>query len=124
MDYQNNPGFQQSEGESGSPYKDKRSTGFAIASLVLGILSIATCCCIYSALPFGALAILFALLSRGGEMKMNERALVGLGLGIAGLVIAITAFVFMFIFTVNSYGGFDAFMQYSNELAEQYMQMQ
>lgn len=124
MNEQNNSGFQQPQRESGSPYKDKRSTGFAVAALVLGILSIATCCCIYSALPFGALAILFALLSRGGEMKMNERALAGLGLGIAGLVIAIAAFVFMFLFTVNSYGGFDAFMQYTNELAEQLMQMQ
>lgn len=124
MDYQNNPGSHQTEGESGYLDKDKHSTGFTIAALVLGILSIATCCCIYSALPFGALAILFALLSRGGEMKMNDRALAGLGLGIAGLVIAVAVFVLMFIFTVNSYGGFDAFIQYSNELAEQYMQMQ
>lgn len=80
--------------------------------------------CIYSALIFGALSILFALLSRGGEMKMSERAFVGLVLGITGLVIAVAAFAFMFLFTVNTYGGFDAFMQYSNELAEQYMQMQ
>ena len=124
MNEQNNSGFQQPQGEPGSPYRDKHSTGFTVASLVLGILSVATSCCIYSALPFGALAILFALLSRGGERKLNERALAGLCLGIAGLVIAITAFVFMFIFTVNSYGGFDAFMQYTNELAEQIMQMQ
>lgn len=124
MDDQYNPGFRQSEGESGSPYNDKRSSGFAVAALVLGILSIATCCCIYSALIFGALSILFALLSRGGEMKMSERAFVGLVLGITGLVIAVAAFAFMFLFTVNTYGGFDAFMQYSNELAEQYMQMQ
>jgi hypothetical protein len=124
MDYQNNPDSHQPGQELFSPYKNKRSAGFATASLVLGILSLVTCCCIYSALPFGALAIIFALLSRGGEMTMDSRGMTGLGLGIAGLVLTIVIFIIMFIYTVSFYGGFDAFMQYTNELAEQYMQMQ
>ncbi len=124
MDYQNNPDSQQPGQELFSPYKNKRSAGFATASLVLGILSLVTCCCIYSALPFGALAIIFALLSRGGEMTMDSRGMTGLGLGIAGLVLTIVIFIIMFIYTVSFYGSFDAFMQYTNELAEQYMQMQ
>lgn len=124
MDYQNNPDSHQPGQELFSPYKNKRSAGFATASLVLGILSLVTCCCIYSALPFGALAIIFALLSRGGEMTMDSRGMTGLGLGIAGLVLTIVIFIIMFIYTVSFYGSFDAFMQYTNELAEQYMQMQ
>ena len=124
MDYQNNPDSHQPGQELFSPYKNKRSAGFATASLVLGILSLVTCCCIYSALPFGALAIIFALLSRGGEMTMDSRGMTGLGLGIAGLVLTIVIFIIMFIYTVSFYGGFDAFMQSTNELAEQYMQMQ
>ena len=124
MDYQNNPGSHPSGQQLFSPYRNKRSAGFSTASLVLGILSLVTCCCIYSALSFGALAIIFALLSRGGEMTMDTRGLTGLGLGIAGLVLGIVIFIFMFIYTVSMYGGFDAFMQYTNELAEQYMQMQ
>ena len=124
MDYQNNPDSHQPGQELFSPYKNKRSAGFATASLVLGILSLVTCCCIYSALPFGALAIIFALLSRGGEMTMDSRGMTGLGLGISGIVLTIVIFIIMFIYTVSFYGGFDAFMQYTNELAEQYMQMQ
>lgn len=124
MDYQNNPDSHQPRQEPFSPYRNKRSAGFATASLVLGILSLVTCCCIYSALPFGALAIIFALLSRGGEMTLDSRGMAGLGLGIAGLVLTIVIFIIMFIYTVSFYGGFDEFMQYTNELAEQYMQMQ
>ena len=86
MDYQNNPDSHQPGQELFSPYKNKRSAGFATASLVLGILSLVTCCCIYSALPFGALAIIFALLSRGGEMTMDSRGMTGLGLGIYRVV--------------------------------------
>ncbi len=55
---------------------------------------------------------------------MDSRGMTGLGLGIAGLVLTIVIFIIMFIYTVSFYGGFDAFMQYTNELAEQYMQMQ
>lgn len=102
--------------------QNKRAQGMAIASLVMGILSLLTCCCIYSALPFGALGIIFALLSRGGEQKLDTKGIVGLVLGIAGLLCAILVFVLMFVYTINFYGGLDGFMQYYNELMEQYMQ--
>ena len=48
-------------------YEDKRSNGFATAALVLGIVGIATGCCVYTGIICGALAIIFALLSRGGS---------------------------------------------------------
>ena len=44
-------------------YGEKRSQGMAIAAIVMGIISIATSCCIYAAIVTGALAIIFALLS-------------------------------------------------------------
>ena len=46
------------------PYENRRSPGMATASLVLGILSLATSFCLYFALPCGALGIILALLSR------------------------------------------------------------
>lgn len=104
------------------PYKGTRSEGLATASLVMGILSLTTTCCLYAALPFGALAIIFALLSRGGEMRLDGKGTAGLALGIIGLVITVVIFILMFIYTIYYYGGFEEFMEYSNQLTEQYMQ--
>lgn len=66
-----------------------RSNGLAIASLTMGILSLATSCFIYTAVPFGALAIIFSLLSRGIEHDLDPKALAGLLLGIIGLIVAV-----------------------------------
>ena len=123
MDYPNNPTENNSRQYSGSPYNSKRSGGLAVASLVMGILSLTASCCIYAAIPFGALAITFALLSRGGEQKLDTKGITGLTLGIMGLIATIVVFTFMFIYSVNYYGGLDKFLEYSNDLANQYLQM-
>ena len=47
-------------------YIEKRSASMAIASLVLAIAGLVMGCCIYPAIIFGSLAIILALLSRGG----------------------------------------------------------
>ena len=67
-------------------YMDKRSTGLATASIALGIVSIVTFCCLYAALPCGALAIILGLLSRGGEMTFSTTGKIGIVLGIIGPV--------------------------------------
>lgn len=102
---------------------NKRSNGLAIASLIMGILSLTTTCCIYAAIPFASLAIIFSLLSRGGEAKLDSKSMVGLLLGIIGLILTILVFVYMFIFSISYYGGLDNLLQYSNELTNQYLQM-
>ena len=61
----------------------------ALASLVMGILSLVTCCCIYGGFIFASLGILFALLSRT-EDKME-------GYAKAGLITSIISFVLMFL---------------------------
>ena len=73
-------------------YMDKRSTGLATASIALGIVSIVTFCCLYAALPCGALAIILGLLSRGGEMTFSTTGKIGIVLGIIGLVLYCTLY--------------------------------
>ena len=100
-------------------YEDKRSNGFATASLVLGIVGLATGCCVYTPIICGALAMIFALLSRGGERTMSVRAKTGLGLGIAGVVCGILLIVVSFIVVIVQYGGFENYMNAYMEIYQQ-----
>ncbi len=89
-------------------YENRRSSGFATASLVLGIVGLATGCCVYTSIICGALAVIFALLSR--NERMDAKAQVGLGLGIAGIVIGILIVVAAFAVVIAEYGSFENYM--------------
>ncbi len=121
MDYQNNANLDRQSTPQDRRDPDRRSHGLATASFVMGILSLATCCCIYSAIVFGALSIIFALLSRGGETTLDGAGKTGLILGISGLTVTVILYIVMLFYAVSYYGSFDELMRYSNEMAEQYM---
>jgi hypothetical protein len=107
MDYQsynpNNP-YQQ-------PWQDKRSASMTTAAKVLGIISIVTCTNLFISVVCGALAIMFALLSKGGELTMSKRAKVGLGLGIAGLVITVILYAISIATILHTYGSLEAYLR-------------
>ena len=72
-----------------SPYRvpgqaDPGRTGFAVASLILGILAVCSCCLPLIAVPLGILAVVFAV---PGMRSINR------GLAVAGLVLGIVALV-------------------------------
>lgn len=73
----------------------RKYSGFSIASVVLGILSIITWCTAIFPLPTGGLGILFAALTyrKGKEMPSLSKA--GLILSVIGMIIGIilTAFI-------------------------------
>lgn len=74
----------------------RRSAGgpMVTAALVMGILSVVLMCCGLSYV-FGALGIIFALLSRK-DGPMDSQAKIGLGLSIAGSVIGTIIVIFAF----------------------------
>lgn len=84
-------------GESGS------TDGKAIASLVLGIFSMVTCCCYgVPALIFGVIAIVLAVLSKKDNMgQMPGMAVAGMIMGIIGIVsgLGYVALLFLGILT-------------------------
>ncbi len=81
-----------------SPYSngsEEISKGFAIASLVMGILSIITCCCSITGILFGILGIIFyCVQQKDSEGKRPTQATIGLVLSIIGLVIAVGSVIF------------------------------
>ena len=105
--------------EINTSYIDKRSSSMAIASLVLGIAGLVMSCCIYPAIIFGSLAILFALLSRGGELHMNSYGKAGLVLGIISIICGILIFTYSVFTLMAEFGGLDGYLQYIEELMEE-----
>lgn len=82
---------------------------FAIASLV-------SCTVIYTAYLFAGLAILFALLSRGAQMKFSPRAKKSLLIGICGIVLATVIFVGSFLYLLNEYGSLEGILRAGSEM--------
>lgn len=72
----------------------QKKNGYAIASLVLGIVSLLCCCCccasVFGLIPMGicaVLAIVFAFLSKKDGGKMQAIAIAGLVLGIVSILV-------------------------------------
>ena len=53
-------------------FYNKRSRNMEVAALVLSIIAIASCSCIYVSIICGSLAMIFALLSKGGATSMSS----------------------------------------------------
>ena len=89
-----------------APQEKKDKNGYAIASLVLGILSVLCCCCCCFAETLGLivmgvsaiLAIIFAFLSKKNSNGRMD------GKPIAGLVLGIIAIVMLLLFVVAIVG--------------------
>lgn len=99
-------------------YIEKRSASMAIASMVLAIAGLMMGCCIYPAIIFGSLAIILALLSRGGEMTTSGYAKTGLILGIIAIIFGILFFIYGLFTILVQYGGFEGYMNYIQEIME------
>ena len=126
--YQNNPynNWNNQQGQyQNTPYNNtpnrppmRSNNGMAIASLVMGVLSIALICCGFSYF-FGALGILFAILSRKNG-PMDPQAKVGLGLSIGGTVVGLLMILFV-LFGSTEYSDFmQEYERFYNEYEDDY----
>lgn len=89
---------------------------FETASFALGIGAIVSCTCFYGSYIMGALAILFALLSRGGQMKMSSKAKLGLILGIVAIILTTVVTIGAFMFALDQYGSIEGIIREYCEL--------
>ncbi len=83
-----------------APYSNGRvsSNGFAIASFVCGLTAIAACCCtVVFSVPFAALSILFAVLSKRKGQGMSGLSIAGITTGVLGLVCSLFLLVYVFV---------------------------
>lgn len=86
MDNNNNISFEDLTGTSPSSQAPKKqNNGFAIASMVLGIISVLCCCIDYVSIVIAVIAIVFFAVDRKTNGKSSGMAIAGLVLGIFGI---------------------------------------
>lgn len=75
----------------------QKSVGLAVASMVLGILSVVMCCLWFLSIPMAILAIVMGVIARGkatrGEAGGGGMATTGIVCGVIGLLIWIMLFL-------------------------------
>lgn len=82
----------------------------ATASLIMGILSLVTLCCIYGGLIFGSLGLAFSLLSRGKNKRFSEHAKAGLILSIIALSLLALLFLFSLFIILTDWPEFSPYI--------------
>ncbi len=117
--FQNNPQYQQYEQYPQTP-SDKRSRGMAVAAAILSVISISTVCCIYVSFVCGILSIIFALLSKGGEMTMSPNARTALWVSVFSVFLTAALTAISVITVMVQYGGFEEFLKTYMEMMELY----
>ncbi len=105
--------------ENGNPIPpcSLRSSKMERIALLLAIISFAASLCIYVSIITGALAMLFALLSRGGEYTMGKNAKIAFGVGLLGVLSTAVIYTYSFLTIYQEYGSFEALLQESCEQA-------
>jgi hypothetical protein len=77
----------------------EKNTGFATASLVLGIASICFCCCCFG-FPLNLLGLIFSLIALG-QIKNDPERYGGGGMAIAGLLLSILSMLLGMLFFIT-----------------------
>lgn len=85
-------------------FNNKRSQEMETASLVLGIIAIASCTCLNVSIICGSLSMLFALLSKGGASSMSSRAMFCFVLGLVSVLVTICFYTVSIVYMLHEYG--------------------
>lgn len=108
MDYKNDnySGYDYNRYDYNDPrnFNNKRSQEMETASLVLGIIAIASCTCLNVSIICGSLSMLFALLSKGGASSMSSRAMFCFVLGLVSVLVTICFYTASIVYMLHEYG--------------------
>lgn len=122
--YQNNtpPGWENTGGSNEQPRVLRpRQNGFITAAMITGVLALlmSFTMTIYPSIVLGSLSIIFALLSKGDDRKMQLTSKIGASTGFLGLAISVVmlAVSLYMIIAIPEYR--EDFTQQFNQMYEQ-----
>lgn len=125
MDYNNDnySGYNYNRYNSNDPrnFNNKRSQEMETASLVLGIIAIASFTCLNVSIICGSLSMLFALLSKGGASSMSSRAMFCFVLGLVSVLVTICFYTVSIVYMLHEYGSLSGILNaYSDMIGIDY----
>ena len=125
MDYKNDnySGYDYNRYDYNDPrnFNNKRSQEMETASLVLGIIAIASCTCLNVSIICGSLSMLFALLSKGGASSMSSRAMFCFVLGLVSVLVTICFYTVSIVYMLHEYGSLSGILNaYSDMIGIDY----
>ena len=83
--------------------------------LCFSIIAIASCSCIYVSIICGSLAMIFALLSKGGATSMSSMAMTSFWIAFAAVVITLIIYIGSFAAMLHEYGSIEGILkEYQN----------
>ena len=81
-----------------------------VAALVLSIIAIASCSCIYVSIICGSLAMIFALLSKGGAPH-EQHGYDSFWIAFAAVVITLIIYIGSFAAMLHEYGSIEGYIK-------------
>lgn len=121
MDYNNDnySGYNYNRYNYNDPrnFNNKRSQEMETASLVLGIIAIASCTCLNVSIICGSLSMLFALLSKGGASSMSSRAMFCFVLGLVSVLISICFYTVLIVYMLHEYGSLSGILNAYSDMS-------
>lgn len=96
-----------------------RSNVFMILSLVMGIMAFLFSSIIFAAIAAGGLSILFAILSKGNDLRMQTLPKIGILTSVVGICFSIFITAAMFFIVFRNEESREQFMTMYNEMYEE-----
>ena len=84
---------------------------FELASWAFAVAALFSCMFFYISYICGALAIVFALLSRGGQMTFSRKSKAALFLGVFAIIFTTAITIGAVYFTIQEYGSLEAVLR-------------
>ena len=100
-----------------SYYSQPKSNKMAVMAMIFGIISIASCWLFYISIPMGAMAAIFASLSRNESYSYSKKARTGMILGLVGIIASIIVTCIISIIILHFFGTFEEFLRAYCEFA-------
>ena len=94
-----------------SYYSQSKTNKMAIMAMIFGIISIASCYVFYVSIPLGAMAAIFASLSRNQSYNYSKKARTGMILGLVGIVASAIITGILITILLREFGSFEGILR-------------